>query len=110
MEDALHHFHTFTDSFSLGRAGKKVKAKANALRTKLVKKRKVHNKTNAETWTTSKTRREINASQDYISHKIDISKVLDADFNFLKIDLISHWAEQIRRYGAFQQNSAERLE
>jgi hypothetical protein len=31
MEDSLHHFHTFRDVFLLGRAGKKTKAKANAL-------------------------------------------------------------------------------
>jgi len=41
MEDALRRFHTFKDFFLLGRAGKKAKAKANALRTELVKKRKV---------------------------------------------------------------------
>jgi hypothetical protein len=41
MEDALHHFHTFKDVFLLGRAGQKAKAKANALRMELVKKRKV---------------------------------------------------------------------
>ena len=48
MEVALHHFHTFKDVFLLGRAGKKAKARANALRTDRVKKRKVDNETNAE--------------------------------------------------------------
>jgi hypothetical protein len=38
MEDALCRFHTFKDVFLLGQAGKKVKAKANTLRTELVKK------------------------------------------------------------------------
>jgi hypothetical protein len=38
MVDALHRFHTFKDVFLLGRAGKKAKAKANALRMELVKK------------------------------------------------------------------------
>jgi len=61
-------------------------------------------------WTPSKKRREMNAWRDYISHKIDISKELDANFNFPKIHLMSHWAEQIRRYGALQQYSAERHE
>jgi hypothetical protein len=41
MKDTLHRFHTFEDVFILGRAGQKAKAKANALRTELVKKRKV---------------------------------------------------------------------
>jgi hypothetical protein len=41
MEDALHRFHTLKDVFLLGRAGPKAKPKANALRTELVKKRKV---------------------------------------------------------------------
>jgi len=65
-----------------------------------VKKRKVDEETNAETWTQAKKRREMNAWRDYISHEIDISKELDADLNFLKIDLMSHLTEQIRRYGA----------
>jgi len=36
-EDALRHFHTFKVVFLLGRAGKKAKAKANAVRTELMK-------------------------------------------------------------------------
>jgi hypothetical protein len=110
MEDSLHRFHTFKDVFLLGQAGKKAKSKANAVRTGLVKKRKVDEETNAETWTPSKKRREMNAWRDHISHEIDISKELDADFNFRKIHLMSHWAEQVRRYGALQQYSAERHE
>jgi len=108
MEDALHRFHTFKDVFLLGRASKKANTKANALRTELLKKRTVDEETNAETWTPSKKRREMNAWRDYISHEIYISKELDADFNFPKIYLMSHWAEQIRRYGALQQYSAKR--
>jgi len=96
MEDALHRFHTFKDVFLLGRASEKAKAKANVLRTELVKKRKVNEESNAETWTPSKKRREMNAWRDYISHEIGTSKELDADFNFPKIHLMSHWAEQIR--------------
>jgi len=110
MEDALCRFDTFKDVFLHGRAGKKAKAKANALRTELVKKRKLDEESNAETWTPSKKRREMNAWRDYISHEIDVSKELDADFNFPKIHLMSHWVEQIRRYGALQQYSAERHE
>jgi len=56
MEDTLCHFHTFKDVFLFGRAGKKAKAKANALRTELEKKRKVDEETNAATWTPSKKR------------------------------------------------------
>jgi hypothetical protein len=102
MEDALHPFHTLKDVFLHGRAGKKAKAKANALRTELMKKRKVDEETKAETRTPSKKRREMNAWRDYISHKIDVSKELDADFNFPKIHLMSHWVEPILRYGALQ--------
>jgi hypothetical protein len=72
--------------------------------------RKVDEETYAETWTPSKKRREMNAWRDYISHKIDVSKKLDADFNFPKIHLMSHWVKQIRRYRAFQQHSTERHE
>jgi hypothetical protein len=110
MEDGLHCFHIFKDVFLLGQAGKKAKAKANALRTELVKKGKVGEETNAETWTPSNKRHKMNAWQDYIRHEIDISKELDADFNFPKIHLRSYWAEQICRYGTLQQYPAERNE
>jgi hypothetical protein len=107
LEDALHCYHTFKDVFLLWRAGKKAHAKANPLRTELMKKRKVDMETNAETLTPSKKRREINAWRDYISHEIDISKQLDADFNFRGIPLMSQWAKQVRQYRTFQQYSAE---
>jgi hypothetical protein len=110
MEDALCRFHTFKDVFLLGRASKQAKAKANALRTELVKKRTVDEETNAETWTPSKMRHEMNAWRDYISLEINVSKALAADFNFPKIHLMSHWVEHIRLYGALQQYSAERHE
>jgi hypothetical protein len=110
LEDASRRFHTFKNVFLLGRAGKKAKAKANALRTDLVKKRKVDEETTAETWRPSKKWREMNAWRDYISHKIDVSKKLDANFNFPRIHLMSHWVKQIRRSGAMQQYSAERHE
>jgi hypothetical protein len=61
LEDAMHRFYTFTDVFLLWQAGKMAKTKANALRTELVKKQKVDEETNAETWTPSKKWREINA-------------------------------------------------
>jgi len=61
MEDALHRFHTPKDVFLVGRAGKKAKAKANALGTELVKKRKVDEETNAETWMPSKKGCKMNA-------------------------------------------------
>jgi hypothetical protein len=110
MEDDLHHSHTFNDVFLLRYASKKAKAKTNALRMELMKKQQVDKETNAETWTPCKKRHEMNAWQDYIGHKIYISKELDADFNFPKIHLLSHWAEQIGRYGTLQQYSAERHE
>jgi len=110
MEDALRCFHTFKDVFLLGRGGKKAKAKANALRIELVKKRKVDKESIAETLTPSKQRCEMNAWRDYISHEIDVSKGLDVDFNFPKIDIMSPWVEQICRYGALQQYSAQRYE
>ena len=75
-----------------------------------MKKRKVDEETNAETWTLSKKRREMNAWHDYISHEIDDSKELDADFHFSKMNLMSHWVTQIRRYRALQQYSAKRHE
>jgi len=110
MEDAFHRFHTLKNVFLLGRAGKKAKAKAQALRTEPVKKWIVDKETNDATWTPSNKRCEMNASRDYISHEIDVSNELDAHFNFPKIHLMSHWVEQIHRYWALQQWSAERLD
>ena len=72
-----------------------------------MKERKIDEETNAETWTPCKKRRKMNAWRDYISREIVISTALDADFNFPTIHLMSHWADQIRRYGALQQYSAE---
>jgi hypothetical protein len=66
--------------------------------------------TNAESLTPSKKRSQMNAWQEYISHEIYDSKEVDADFNFPKIYLMSHWVEQIGRYGALEQYSAERHE
>jgi len=110
MEDALHCFHTFEDVLFLGRAGNKAKGKANDLRTELVKKRKVDEETNAETWMLSKKWLKMKALRDYISHQIDVSKELDANFNFLKIHLMFLWVKQNCCYGAKQQYSAERHE
>jgi len=98
MEDALHTFHTFKDVFLLGPAGKKEKAKANALRTELVKKRKVEEETNAEIWTPSKKRWKMNTWRRYISHEIDISKEVNAYCNIPMIHLMAHWVQWIRRY------------
>ena len=77
----------------LGRAGKKGKAKANALRMELVLKRRVDEETNAESWTPSKKRRKMNPPRDFISHEMDVSKELDADFNFPKIHSMYHWVK-----------------
>jgi hypothetical protein len=52
----------------------------------------------------------MNAWRDYISHEIHVSKESHAKFNFSKIHLMADWVEQIRRYGALQQYSAERHE
>jgi hypothetical protein len=110
MEDAWCRLHTFKDVFLLCQAGKNVNAKANALRTELVKKQKVDEETNAETLMPSKKRREIHSWRNSISHQIDVSKEFDAYFIFLNIHLMSHWVEQIRRHTVLQQYSVVRDE
>jgi hypothetical protein len=107
MEDALHDFNTLKDVFLLGQAGNKLMAKVNALRTDLVKKGKVDEETNGETWKLSMKQCEMNAWRYYITHEIDVSKESETDFNLPKINLMSHWVEQIRRYGALQQYPAK---
>jgi len=71
MEDALHCFHTFKDVFLPGQDGKKAKARCNALRTDLVKKRKVDEEPKPETWMPFKKHRAMNAWRDNISNEID---------------------------------------
>jgi len=110
MEDALHRFHTFKDVFLLRRTSTKAKAKANAQRMELVKKRMVDEETNVETRTLSQKQRKMNDWRDYIRPEIDLSKELNANFKFPKIHLMSHWAEQVCRYRALQQYSAKRHE
>ena len=91
MEDALHLFHTFKDVFLLGRSSTIEKTKANALRTELMNKRKVHKETNAQTWTPSQKQHIMNSWRNSTSHEIDPSKELDGDFNISKI----HWMSLI---------------
>ena len=90
IEEALCRFHTFKGVFLLGRASKKAKANANALRSAFVKKRKVDEESNAETWMPSKMWRKLDTWQDYISHEIDVSKELVADLHFPKIHMMCH--------------------
>jgi len=108
MEDTLCSFQTIKEDFLLDRASKKSKAKANTLRKELIRKRKVDKERNAQTWTLSKKGHRMNAWWDYISHEIEVSKELAADFNFPTIHLMSHWVEQIPQYGPVQQYSAKR--
>ena len=110
MEDAIHHFHTFKNVFSLRRARNKVKAKTIALKTELVKKQQVDEDTNADTWMLCQKRHKMSAWQVYIEQKIEVSKEWDADINIPKIHIMFHSVEQIRRDGALQQYSASRHE
>ena len=75
-----------------------------------MKKRQVDEETNAETWTPSKKLREMNGWRDHISHQRDVHKDFDVDFKFANIHLMSHWVQQIRRYRALRQYTAERHE
>jgi len=110
MEDAVYHFNTFKDVSLLGQASKIAKAKANALTTQLMKKRKVDTATHADTRMPSKMLLENSAWPDSISHKINVSKGLDTDFNIPKFHFRFHCVEQIHWYGALQQYSPDRHE
>jgi hypothetical protein len=107
LEDALRRFHATKDVFLVGRVGKKAKAKATALRSELVKKRKAEEELHSQRWTATQKRREYTVWRDHITSEIDMSKENDAHFNFIKIHLMSHFAAQIRLYGSLPQWSAE---
>jgi len=102
MEGTLRYIPSSKDVFLLGLAGKKAKVKAHGFRTSLLKKQIVADKTSYDSWKPSMKQRETNAWWDYISHQIDVSKELDADVVFPKIQVMSHWVQQIRKYGALQ--------
>jgi len=95
MENSFCRFQTFKDGSSVWRDGDTEKGEANALRTELVKKQTVCKGTNSAPWTLSKEQRKMNAWQQYIIHRIVVSKQLHSDFNFPTIPLMSHWVEQI---------------
>jgi len=102
MQDVLHWALALKDVFVFGLAGKMVKAKDNPLGTELLKKKKVDEETNAETWTPSKKWHKMNTWQDYMNQQTDVPKELDADFKYPKIYLITHSVKQIHWYGALQ--------
>jgi hypothetical protein len=52
--------------------------------------------TNIENWPITNKWRKTNAWREYISHMMDISRGLEADFNYPNIELMSHLAEQVR--------------
>jgi len=85
MEDALCRFHALKDISFLSRAGIMVNGKANVPWMEHVKKWTVEEERHAESCAPCKKQREMNAWREYMSHEIHVSKVLDADFNFLTI-------------------------
>jgi hypothetical protein len=95
MEHALCCSCTLIDICLLRRTSKKAKAKANVQRMELVKKRQVDEETNAETWMPSIKRRKMKVWRDYIDYDIYVFKALDDNFNSPKMQLMSHWVEQI---------------
>jgi hypothetical protein len=103
MEDAFRCNLTYTDAFSLGRAGKLAKAKYNAVRMELVKKRRVDKKTHAEIWTPSTKLYKMSAWWYAMSNNIDVPKRLDADVNSPKIHMMADRVYQICRCGALRQ-------
>jgi len=95
MQDAMCRFHTLKDVLIVGRASKEAKPEPNALRTELMKKRKVDDETNAETQNLYKQPGEMNTWREYIRMEINVSKESDANLNFPKSQLMSPWVEQI---------------
>jgi hypothetical protein len=85
IEDGQHRFETFNDVFLLSRARTHGQDKTQSLRMEFVKKQKVDEESNADTWTLSMKGREMNGRRNYIHHEIAVSKELFADFNFVKI-------------------------
>jgi len=73
-----------------------------------VRKPIVDKETNADTSKPSKKRPEMNAWQQYFSHKIDVSKNFDSVFYFPRFNFMSHRVEQIHRYITLHQYSAAR--
>ena len=77
-------------------------ANANAVRTELVNMQMVDKEINAETWTQSKKRHELNPWQDYISHETNLPLQLNANFKCPKFQMMSRPVELIRQSGALK--------
>jgi hypothetical protein len=108
MDDTMGRFQTIKDVLILRRTGKQAKAKAYALCTEPVKKRKIDKETNADTWMQSNMRGDLNGWQDYINHVMDVSMGFDSNFNHPMIYMLCHSVEQIRQSGALRLDSADR--
>jgi hypothetical protein len=67
----------------------------------------VDEETDHKTWMPSKMGSKMNAWGSYISHKIEVSKELDANFNIPKIHFMTQWVERIHSSRPLEQSPTD---
>ena len=108
MREYLQEFHRTKDVFVRYRATKATKGRADVVSKELTeqnKSRKVEPNANGRT-----AAQKVRAGVEYREERAYlVNQVLveDSHFNFPKIHLIIHWADQILRYGNLAQYSTE---
>jgi len=108
MKDYLRNFHTFKDIFLRFRASKAVKAAVKEAskdlreeHSKLLPSDSSQSKTSSKHW---KIMQELQLETQELVHDVLTSR---ANYNFPKMYLISHFADQISKYGSLLQYSTE---
>ena len=108
MREYLQRFHDTKDVFLRFRASKASKSKADIISKELTARNRERNeKEGHNRRTTGQKARVLAADKEERAILVDEALVEDSHFNFPKIHLMSHWADQIPRFGNLPQYSTE---
>lgn len=106
MSTYLQRFHDSKDVFLRYRAGKKAKLRADEISKELTAEYGSRRKSEVA-WTVGQRARLAEEDQEERAYRINEALEADSDFNFPKIHMLLHYAEQISRYGSLPQYSTE---
>ena len=108
MRDYLQRFHDTKDVFLRFRASKASKGKADIVSKELTaQNRKRDEQETKNERTAAQKARTLAADKQEHAFLVNEALVEDSHFNFPKIHLLSHWADQIPRFGCLPQYSTE---
>ena len=108
MQDYLEQFHDTKDVFLRFRASKAFKGKADIVSRELTAQNRERNEQEKQNERTAAQKaRTLAADKHERACLVNEALVEDSHFNFPKIHLLSHWADQIPRYGCLPQYCTE---